>query len=216
MSKKTIWERLKGNGFSDVAAAAVMGNMEAESNCISYRLQGDFTSGFQKSKDYTENVDTGVIGRDNFINRGPGGGGYGLCQWTYQPRKAGLYDLAKTAGASIGDEEIQIEWLMRELWQDEFRPVLNILQNSESIRECSDALIKKFLRPADQSDAVCVQRAKLGQSFYDEFAGGQAEDPDGQPDMIQVSEAEYNTMCRAMLVVMYLRDLQNMLGEFEL
>lgn len=216
MSKKTIWNMLKAKGFSDTAAAAIMGNMEAESNCISYRLQGDFTSGFQKSKDYTENVDTGVIGRDNFINRGPGGGGYGLCQWTYPARKAGLYDLAKSEGLSIGDEFIQVEWLVRELWQDEFRSVFNTLQNTESIRECSDALIKKFLRPADQSDAVCVQRAKLGQSFYDEFAGGQAEDPDGQPDMIQVSEAEYNTMCRAMLVVMYLRDLQNMLGEFEL
>ena len=216
MSKKTIWERLKGNGFSDVAAAAIMGNMEAESNCISYRLQGDFTSGFQKSKDYTENVDTGVIGRDNFINRGPGGGGYGLCQWTYPARKAGLYDLAKARSVSIGDEQLQIDWFWEELHQGEFLSVLNTLLDADSIRKCSDALIKRFLRPADQSDAVCVQRAQLGQSFYREFAGGQAEDPDGQPDMIQVSEAEYNTMCRAMLVVMYLRDLQNMLGEFEL
>lgn len=216
MSKKTIWERLKGNGFSDVAAAAVMGNMEAESNCISYRLQGDFTSGFQKSVDYTAGVDNGMIRRDDFIYRGPGGGGYGLCQWTYQPRKAGLYDLAKAAGASIGDEEIQIKWLIQELWQDEFRPVLNILQNSESIRECSDALIKKFLRPADQSDAVCVQRAQLGQSFYREFAGGQAEDPDGQPDMIQITEDQYKTYMAAMSLIGYIKDIMEMLEEFQL
>ena len=48
------------------------------------------------------------------------------------------------------------------------------------------------------------------------MAGGEVEDPDGMPDMIQVSEAEYNSMSRAMLLVMYLKDIQNMLGEFEL
>ena len=216
MSKKTIWEYLKAKGFSDVATAAIMGNMEAESNCVSCRLQGDFSTDYQKSREYTAMVDRGDISREQFIYNGPGGGGYGLCQWTYWSRKAGLYDLAKEQGVSVGDEFIQVEWPARELFQDEFRPVLNTLQNSESIRECSDMMIKKFLRPADQSDAVCVQRAKFAREICAEFAGGEAEDPDGMPDMIQVSEAEYNTMSRAMLLVMYLKDIQNMLGEFEL
>ena len=110
-------------------------------------------------------VDRGDISREQFVYNGPGGGGYGLCQWTYWSRKAGLYDLAKSQGVSIGDEFIQVEWLVRELFQDEFRPVLNTLQNSESIRECSDVLVKKFLRPADQSDAVCVQRAKFAREI---------------------------------------------------
>ena len=215
MSKKTIWEYLKAKGFSDVATAAIMGNMEAESNCVSCRLQGDFSTDYQKSREYTAMVDRGDISREQFVYNGPGGGGYGLCQWTYWPRKAGLYDLAKEQGVSVGDEFIQVEWLVRELFQDEFRPVLNTLQNSESIRECSDVMIKKFLRPADQSDVVCVRRAKFAREIYAEFAGGEAEDPDGMPDMIQVSEAEYNSMSRAMLLVMYLKDIQNMLGEFE-
>ena len=41
MSKLTIWNTLKHKGFSDEAAAAILGNMEAESNCISTRVQGD-------------------------------------------------------------------------------------------------------------------------------------------------------------------------------
>ena len=161
-------------------------------------------------------VDRGDLSREQFVYNGPGGGGYGLCQWTYWSRKAGLYDLAKAQGVSVGDEFIQVEWLVRELFQDEFGPVLNTLQNSESIREGSDVMIKKFLRPADQSDAVCVQRAKFAREICAEFVGGEAEDPDGMPDMIQVSEVEYNSMSRAMLLVMYLKDIQNMLGEFEL
>jgi hypothetical protein len=216
MSKKTIWEYLKARGFSDVAAAAIMGNMEAESNCVSIRLQGDFSVDYQKSKDYTERVDSGIIGKRDFVYNGPGGGGYGLCQWTYWSRKDGLYDLAKFQGASIGDEAIQVEWLYQELHQDEYRSVLNTLLNTEDIRTCSDALLKKFFRPADQSDAVCVQRAKYGKDFYNEFAGGQSEDPDGQPDMIQITAEEYKNCMEAMNVLAYLKDAIKTLEEFQL
>ena len=67
MSKETIWNYLKHKGFSDIAAAALMGNMEAESNCVSNRLQGDFTNGFKRSVDYTAQVDAGNISRHEFI-----------------------------------------------------------------------------------------------------------------------------------------------------
>ena len=59
MSKQTIWQRLKAKGFSDIAAAAIMGNMEAESNCTSIRVQGDFSKGYQRSTEYTAQVDAG-------------------------------------------------------------------------------------------------------------------------------------------------------------
>ena len=71
MSKENIWRFLKHKGFSDVAAAAIMGNMEAESGCISYRLQGDFGKNFQRSKDYTAQVDAGIIGKNEFVYNGP-------------------------------------------------------------------------------------------------------------------------------------------------
>ena len=34
MSKENIWRFLKHKGFSDIATAAIMGNMEAESGCV--------------------------------------------------------------------------------------------------------------------------------------------------------------------------------------
>ena len=95
MEKYTIWEYLKSKGFSNVAAAALMGNMEAESNCVPYRLQGDFTTGYNRSVEYTRRLDAGTISKNEFVYNGPGGGGYGLMQWTYPSRKAGLYDLAQ-------------------------------------------------------------------------------------------------------------------------
>ena len=216
MSKKTIWEYLKAKGFSDVATAAIMGNMEAESNCVSCRLQGDFSTDYQKSREYTAMVDRGDISRAQFVYNGPGGGGYGLMQWTYPPRKAGLYDLAEEQNISVGDEFIQIEWLTRELWEDEYKAVREILEKSPSIRECSDVIVKQYLRPADQSEAVCKYRADLGRTFYLQFSQAEAEDPDGIPDQgtVTISEGEFSLYSRAWLVVTALRDLMKIMKDF--
>ena len=217
MSKQTIWQFLKHKGFSDIAAAALMGNMEAESNCVSCRLQGDFTNGFKRSADYTAQVDAGNISRHEFIHDGPGGGGYGLCQWTLFSRKAGLYDLAQEQNVSIGDEFIQVEWLTRELWQGEYRTVRETLEKSPSIRECSDAIVKQFLRPADQSDAVCSYRADLARAFYQQFSEAEAEDPDGMPEegTVTITEGEFRLYSRAWLAVTALRDLMRIMEDFE-
>ncbi len=217
MSKETIWQFLKHKGFSDIAAAALMGNMEAESNCVSCRLQGDFTEGFARSAAYTEQVDSGAVSRQAFIHDGPGGGGYGLCQWTYPPRKAGLYDLAREKGASVGDESVQLEWFMKELWQDEYKAVREILEKSPSIRECSDAILKQFLRPADQSNAVCRYRADLARAFFQQFSQAEAEDPDGMPpeDSVTITEGEFRLYSRAWLAVTTLRDLMKIMEGFE-
>lgn len=216
MSKKNIWEYLKAKGFSDAATAAIMGNMEAESNCVSFRLQNDFSTDYQKSKEYTALVDKGDISRDQFIHNGPGGGGYGLCQWTFWSRKAGLYDLAAKRGVSIGDEQIGVDWFYEEVQQPEYSKTWDYLRSNCSIYDMVSVMLRNYERPADQSDSVAAHRAALANEIYNEFAGGEAEDPDGMPDMIQVSEEEYNTFSRAMLVVMYLKNIQNMLGEFEL
>ena len=217
MSKENIWHYLKHKGFSDIAAAAFMGNMEAESNCVSNRLQGDFTTGFKRSINYTAQVDAGNISRHEFIYDGPGGGGYGLCQWTYPPRKAGLYDLAEELGVSIGDEFLQVEWLTRELRQDEYRAVRETLENSVSIKECSDAIVKQFLRPADQSEAVCKYRADLGREFYQQFSDAEAEDPEGIPEegTVTITEGEFRIYSRALLAVMTLRDLLKIMEGFK-
>ena len=216
MSKENIWHYLKHKGFSDIAAAALMGNMEAESNCVSYRLQGDFTKGFKRSIDYTAQVDAGKISRHEFMYDGAGGGGYGLCQWTYPPRKAGLYDLAEEQGVSIGDEFIQVEWLTRELWQDEYGVVREVLEKSPSIRECSDVIVKQFLRPADQSEAVCKYRADLGRAFYQQYSGAEVEDPEGMQEegTVTISEGEFRLYSRAWFVVTALRDLLKIMKEF--
>lgn len=211
MSKQTIWNQLKARGFSDVAAAAIMGNMEAESNCVSFRVQGDFSKDYIRSQEYTAQVDAGNINQHEFVYDGPGGGGYGLCQWTYQPRKAGLYYQAFNEWhCSIGDEALQIAWLASELRQPEFSKVLQTLKTSVSIKECSDIFCKQFERPEDQSEAALRTRAEYGRAFYQEFSQAEAEDPDGIPEAsgkIEITEEQLKVFSKAMMIENMLRDL---------
>lgn len=219
MSKQTIWKELKRRGFSDIAAAAIMGNMEAESNCVSFRVQGDFSKDYKFSEDYTVKVNFGDITQSEFVYNGPGGGGYGLCQWTYPSRKDGLYNLAfYEKNVSIGEESVQIEWLCSELKQPEYSKVLQTLKTSVSIKECSDIFCKQYERPADQSEAALAKRAEYGRSFYQEFSQAEAEDPDGIPETsgkIEITEEQLKTFSKAMLVVKTLRDLLEMVNDFD-
>ena len=127
--------------------------------------------------------------------------------------------LAREQGLSIGDEFLQVEWLTRELWQDEYKVVRETLEKSVSIRECSDVLVKVYLRPADQSEAVRKQRAALGREFYQKFSQAEAEGRDGIPDdeagLVAITEEEFRTYSRAVLVVMTLRDLLQAMDEFK-
>lgn len=190
MSTKTQWHALKRLGFSDNAAAAIMGNAEAESNCEPNRLQGDFSGARTASINYTSKVDSGEISRSDFIYKGPNGGGYGWLQWTYFSRKAGLYDKAKSLGKSIGSEDVAIAWLWEELHQGEFSNVLAVLYSNTSIRYMSDVFMKQFEKPADQGEKQCQIRAAYAQKFYDQFAGSPAPEPEPEPDPDPTTDTE--------------------------
>ena len=240
MSRQTIWNLLKEKGFSDVAAAGIMGNMEAESNCESNRLQGDFGTTREKSINYTKQVDEGYVSRDDFIYNGPNGGGYGLCQWTYYSRKAGLYDLAKMRGLSIASEDVQIEWLCNELAQGEYASVLQTLRTSGSIRECSDAVLKGFEKPADQGNIQSDIRAGYAEGVYELYHGdgdtvapagaglpqstsSTAPSNEGAPQaqseetigVLPKTMIRSEVQAKACLIALYLKDILKLLEEIE-
>ena len=69
------------------------------------------SSGFD-DETYTKNVDNGTYSKESFVNDGAG---YGLAQWTYSSRKKALYEYAKEKGTSIGDLNMQMEFLWKEM-----------------------------------------------------------------------------------------------------
>lgn len=95
--------------------------------------------------------------------------GYGLAQWTFWSRKQNLLNYAKQKKSSIGDLNMQLEFLMQEL-TNSYPKVLNLLKTAKSVREASDAVLLQFERPADQSTAVQEKRAAYGEKYYNEYA----------------------------------------------
>ena len=141
-----------------------MGNLQAESGLSANNLQNSYERSIGLGDDeYTSAVDSGSY--NNFVNDSAG---YGLAQWTYYSRKQGLIDYAREKGSSIGDLLTQLEYLWKELTEG-YKGVLDKLRNATSIREASDAVLKQFERPADQSDRACAYRASLGENIYNEL-----------------------------------------------
>lgn len=171
MSEQSIWNSLRYKGFSEKATAAIMGNMMAESGLVPYRLQGDFGNGYQRSLEYTAKVDNGAISREQFAYNGPGGGGYGLCQWTYFSRKLGLYDLAQKRGVSIGDEQLGIDWFYEEVQQGEYRKTWDSLKSSSSIYDMVAVMLRNYEKPYDQSDSAAAQRTAMANQIYERCKG---------------------------------------------
>ncbi len=172
-----IWNYLIDAGLNAYGVAGLMGNLEAESglnpknleNLCERRLK-EAGKPYCTDETYTAAVDAGRISRDEFLHPLPGKQyGYGLAQWTSVDRKAGLYNLAKSKGTSIGDLETQLEFLLRELAAS-YKGVLSVLKTAASIKAASDKVLTGFEHPANQYETVKAKRAGYGQKYYDEYA----------------------------------------------
>lgn len=161
-----IWNYLKGKGLNDFAVAGLMGNLDAESALRPNNLQNSYENRLGYSDEsYTEAVDNG-----SYTNFTKDSAGYGLAQWTYWTRKAALLAFAQAAGKSIGDLEMQMDFLWKEL-SESYTGVLKVLQSAATIRQASDKVLTDFERPADMGESVKVKRASFGQTYYNKYAG---------------------------------------------
>lgn len=212
MSKKTIWDGLRRRGLSEEVTAAIMGNMEAESNCISNRVQGDFTNGYTRSAEYTEQVDKGIIGREDFVYHGPTGGGYGLLQFTFWSRKAGLYDFAKKKGVSVGDEDMQLDYMLTEgEWK-----AIETEMNTLSVEDAAKLFMVENEKPADTSYTAKNHRAELARKIYDEMKYSQEnEQPHPNEGYVSVPEDEYKRLTTAATIVDLMLNIEELAKEYK-
>lgn len=165
-----IWNYFMGKIGNEYGVAGLMGNLYAESGLCPYIVQGDIPVS-EYSLEYTADVTSGAISEEDFVHNGPGGGGYGLAQWTYYSRKQELYDMWQSGGYnSIGSIALACDFLWYEL-QTSFSGVLSVLRSADSVREASDKVLHDFESPADQSTAVEETRESYGLNYYEKFSG---------------------------------------------
>lgn len=171
---KVIWDKLIAAGLTQAGAAGLLGNLDAESGLNPQNLQNTCEAklGFTDAG-YTVAVDNGA-----YPNFADDRAGYGIAQWTYPSRKAALLAHAKAQGLSIGDLEMQVDYLLQEL-RTTFKTLWDKLRTTASVREASDCVLLDFERPASVSDpdklrAAKDRRAARAQEFYDKFTGGKS------------------------------------------
>ena len=190
-----IWNYFKEKTGNEYGVAGLMGNLYAESGLHPDIVQGDIPYS-NYSKEYTADVDSGAISESDFVNNGPGGGGYGLAQWTFYTRKQGLYDMWRSGGySSIGSIELACDYLYHEL-RTSFPGVLATLENASSIREASDVVLHDFESPADQSASVEAKRAENALFYYNKFSGssGAIVNPDRNPVASAIAQSKLSKL----------------------
>lgn len=183
--EQKIWTRLKQMTGNAYGAAGLMGNLYAESGLSSINLQNDYEQFLgMDDRTYTAAVDTGTY--QSFANDHAG---YGIAQWTDPGRKANLLAFAKRRSTSIGNLDMQLDFLATELEGS----VLTTLQNASSVRQASDKVLVDFERPADQSDAVKRMRASFGEYFYNKYEKGIASEGNLTEKQIRVIQVATNS-----------------------
>lgn len=163
-NEEKIWNYLKTTGLSDFGAAGLMGNLYAESGLRPNNLQNTYEGKLgMADAEYTELVDKGAY--KNFVHDKAG---YGLAQWTYWSRKEALLAHAKATGKSIGDLEMQLEFLVKELSS---YGLLGKLKTALTVLEASNIVLLEFEKPASMNTAATqAKRAEYGQKYFDKYA----------------------------------------------
>lgn len=184
--EKRIWDFLKAEGFNDFGVAGLMGNLLAESGLRPNNMEDQYQSKLGYNDDsYTRAVDNGTY--TNFVTDAVG---YGLAQWTYWTRKQNLLNFARQNNKSIGDLEMQLCFLIKELKELYTNSVYNVLRKATSVLEASNAVLLNFERPANMSTSVQATRARYGQAYYDRYASGASSNKSEVKGMIEFKKGD--------------------------
>ena len=155
------WNFLKDHDFTNYGAAGLIGNLHAESAINPINLQNSGNNRLNiTDQQYTDEVDDGVRNFEDNI-------GYGIAQWTFFSRKRALLEYAVKYKKSIGDLEMQLNFLLKELKQ---YGLLDKVKNSFSVEDASTIILLQFEKPADKSMKNIERRAGFGQMYYNRFA----------------------------------------------
>lgn len=179
MGASNIYQKLKAAIGNDYGVFGLMGNLMAESGLKANNLQNSYNKKLNISdEDYTMVVDENAY--PDFVTDKAG---YGLAQWTYWSRKQKLLQYAQAYGCSIGDENMQVDFMIGELMAS-YPSVLNVLKTATSIREASDCVLTQYERPADQSESVKAKRAAYGEDLMKQLLGNPNETTEGKEEII--------------------------------
>lgn len=156
-----IYNYFIGQGLTNAGAAGLMGNLNEESRMDPHVVQGHLGDKSYNDQ-YTDKVDSGEETVDSFSTDKVG---YGLVQWTTPDRKENLYNYAKDKNKSIGDLEMQLEFIIKEL-KESYKSVDTILRTSNDLSTCVNIVLHSYENPTQQDTEVEQVRLSYAQEYY--------------------------------------------------
>jgi hypothetical protein len=183
---KAIWDRLYAAIQNPYGVAGVMGNFMAESSLRANNLQNSY----EKSLGMTDEQYTSAVDNGSYTSFVHDSAGYGLYQATYWSIKESLLNFAKASGKSIGDRDMQVDHFLK-MMKEDYTPIWKVLTTATTVREATDAVLLKFERPADQSEAVQVKRAGYGEEFLSKYGTASPAKDQSETEQLSATHAKY-------------------------
>lgn len=112
--------------------------------------------------EYIRQVDSGTR---TFIDHA----GFGLVQWTANPRKKALYDYLKSHGLSIADEKHQYLFMAKEM-RESYSHTWFVLTHTDDPYEAAYVMCKEFEVPAN-TEATARVRGEEARKKFPELSG---------------------------------------------
>lgn len=162
---KEIWDVLICFYPSPYGTAALMGNLFAESSLNPSCVTGGGLKTKEQKADYIQKVKNGSIGCQEFAHDGVA---FGLVQWRYWSRKEDFWLYCQNHNFEIDDLIGQLNYLHYEI--SKYKTVEKALWGVNSIRDISDLIMERYLKPGNMTEQAKAKRAKFGQEYYDLFA----------------------------------------------
>ena len=170
-----IWKHFKSKGWTDEGIAGMLGNLQKESGVEAIRKQAMTGDELRKDKDRSLSMDyTLKADSDPQSFTNPRSVGYGLAQWTTKARKNALLDFAQSQKKSVGDEDVQIDFLDKEL-TEQYKPMVARMSKSTDVISSTADFLRNFERPADQSDREVADRAGFSKLWLEKFGKSSTE-----------------------------------------
>lgn len=156
---KYIYKVCRAAGMTYAGAIGMLGNLQGETSDfdpMSCETQYLNRYGLTDAE-YTRRADAGEkIHGDYYFTHDSAG--YGIVQWTYWARKQGLLDYSKTQGKSVGDLDVQITYMLKEL-TEHYTPTWLVLRITDSIAKAVQMCVTNYEKPTNQADAISRRTA---------------------------------------------------------
>ena len=173
-----VWTHMKKKGWSNIAIAGLLGNIQQESN---FRVGAT-----EHSSD---------DGSPHIL-----GSGFGLCQWTNTDgntngRRAQLFQYAARKGKSVTDVELQMDYLLYGEGDDSAKARQYGRMNFGSVAEATTYFCKEWERPKAATAHLGDVRIPAANRFYEYYTTNpdfsDIEEEEGSEEMDESVENDY-------------------------